>query len=118
MLILSVFLALAMILCIFIFKNPKDKQEYNIDKKEAKILEIENKKIYDISSSISKKGVTTKIKNASLSQIVFLSQKTEKSGHNQFCNICPYLIINFARLQTIYILTASWISIVGYRWPI
>ena len=35
MLILSVFLALAMILCIFIFKNPKDKQEYNIDKKEA-----------------------------------------------------------------------------------
>ena len=33
MLILSVFLALAMILCIFIFKNPKDKQEYNIDKK-------------------------------------------------------------------------------------
>ena len=47
MLILSVFLALAMILCIFIFKNPKDKQEYNIDKKEAKILEIENKKIYD-----------------------------------------------------------------------
>ncbi|KMW24975.1 hypothetical protein HMPREF0977_00838 [Clostridium sp. 1_1_41A1FAA] len=44
MLILSVFLALAMILCIFIFKNPKDKQEYNIDKKEAKILEIENKK--------------------------------------------------------------------------
>lgn len=65
MLILSVFLALAMILCIFIFKNPKDKQEYNIDKKEAKILEIENKKIYDISSSISKKGVTTKIKNIS-----------------------------------------------------
>ena len=79
MLILSVFLAVAMILCIFIFKNPKDKQEYNIDKqeynidkqeynidkKEAKILEIENKKIYDISSSISKKGVTTKIKNIS-----------------------------------------------------
>ena len=48
MLILSVFLALAMILCIFIFKNPKDKQEYNIDKKEAKILEIENKKIYQL----------------------------------------------------------------------
>ena len=61
MLILSVFLALAMILCIFIFKNPKDKQEYNIDKKEAKILEIENKKTYDISSSISKKGVTSNI---------------------------------------------------------
>lgn len=60
MLILSVFLALAMILCVFTFKNPKDKQEYNIDKKEAKVLEIENKKISDISSSISKKGVTTK----------------------------------------------------------
>ena len=69
MLILSVFLALAMILCIFIFKNPKDKQEYNIDKKEAKILEIENKKIYDISSSISKKGVTTKIKNISANPV-------------------------------------------------
>lgn len=65
MLILSIFLALAMVLCVFIFKNPKEKQEYNIDKKEANILEIENKKISDISSSISKKGITTKIKNIS-----------------------------------------------------
>lgn len=63
--VLSVFLALVMVFCVFIFKNPKDKQEYNIDKKEAEVLEIENKKVSDISNSISKKGVTTKIKNIS-----------------------------------------------------
>lgn len=63
---LSVFsLMLVIIFCLFILKNPKDEQKYNIDENQAKVLEIENTKICNISSSINKKSVTTKIKNTS-----------------------------------------------------
>ena len=47
MLILSVFLALAMILCIFIFKNPKDKQFAEEYYSEISVYKIAAKEILE-----------------------------------------------------------------------
>lgn len=64
--ILSVFsLVLIIIFCIFILKDFKDEQNYNIDESQAKVLDIENTKIYNILNTTSKKSVTTKIRNKS-----------------------------------------------------
>lgn len=71
---LSIFsLMLVIIFCLFIFKNPDSEQKYNINDKQAKVLEIENTKISNLLNSTNKDGVTTKIKNISTESIKNIS---------------------------------------------
>lgn len=124
--LLFVFTIILVLILVNFVNNKLDKElEYSISEEQAKVLEIENIKITNISNVVNKKYVTTKVKNK-LDQTIFdikinyteLDKNENKISANELMIEIP---LNSNEKAVIAITPQSYtntINIVGYSYKV